>query len=207
MIVVILLSALSGCNWNKSKYPETVKSNLVESDDYIDHALTYDGKGLTYDKSMWYVNDLKDVPLADPHIYVEDGKYYIVGTSDRDNGVIDCYTTVDFVTYTIHKAIYDPTTFEGWEADKAEIYAPEMYCFDGVYYMYYSAMDKGQTDPDGISRRRNSVVVADSPLGPYRPLQNDKVDGLAYPIFLDQNIKFGVLDITVFVDDDKQMYM
>jgi GH43 family beta-xylosidase len=207
MIVVILLSALSGCNWNKSKYPETVESNLVESDDYIDHALTYDGKGLTYDKSMWYVNDLKDVPLADPHIYVEDGKYYIVGTSDRDNGVIDCYTTVDFVTYTIHKAIYDPATFEGWEADKAEIYAPEMYCFDGVYYMYYSAMDKGQTDPDGISRRRNSVVVADSPLGPYRPLQNDKVDGLASPIFLDQNIKFGVLDITVFVDDDEQMYM
>ena len=207
MIVVILLSTLLSCGSNRSKYPETAESNLVEGVDYIDHALTYDGSGLTYDKSMWYVNDLKDVPLADPHVYVEDGKYYIVGTSDRDNNAIDCYTTTDFVSYTRHTSIYNPANFEGWESDAAAIYAPELYCFDGVYYMYYSALDRGQTDPDGISRRRNSVVVADNPLGPYRPLQNDKVDGLNAPVFLDKNVKFGVLDITVFVDDDKQMYM
>ncbi|MBO5714855.1 MAG: family 43 glycosylhydrolase [Clostridia bacterium] len=200
MIAVILLSALSGCVNEKSKYPETVESSLVEGVDYVDHALTYDGNGLTYDDSMWYVNNLKDVPLADPHVYVEDGKYYIVGTSDRDNNVIDCYVTEDFVTYTRHIAIYNPANFEGWEAEKAEIYAPELYCFDGVYYMYYSAKDA-----DGM--RRNSVVVADAPLGPYRPLQNDKVDGLTTPIFLDKNQNFDVLDITVFVDDDKQMYM
>ena len=207
MIVVILLTTLSSCVGTKNKYPETVDSNLVEGVDYIDHALTYDGKGLTYDDSMWYVNNLKDVPLADPHIYVENGKYYIVGTNDRDNGVIDCYVTEDFVNYTRHLSIYDPSNFDGWEAEKAAIYAPELYCFDGVYYMYYSAMDRGQTDPDGTSRRRNSVVVADNPLGPYRPLQNDKVDGLTTPVFLDKNVKFGVLDITIFVDDDDQMYM
>ena len=207
MIVVILLSTLSGCVVTKSKYPENVESNLTEGVDYIDHATTYDGKGLTYDESMWYVNNLKDVPLADPHIYVEDGKYYIVGTNDRDNSVIDCFTTEDFVTYTRHTSIYDPASFDGWEADAAAIYAPELYCFDGVYYMYYSAMDRGQSDPDGTSRRRNSVVVADNPLGPYRPLQNDSVDGLNNPLFLDQNVKFGVLDITIFVDDDDQMYM
>lgn len=201
MIVVMLLSVLSGCGNNeKNKYPETVDSNLVEGVDYVDHALTYDGKGLTYDDSMWYVNELKAVPLADPHVYVENGKYYIVGTSDRDNNVIDCYVTEDFVKYTKHLAIYDPANFDGWEAEKAAIYAPELYCFDGVYYMYYSAIDG-----DGI--RRNSVVVADTPLGPYRPLQNDKVDGLAEPIFLDKNKSFGVLDITIFVDDDGQMYM
>ena len=207
LVLVTILSALAGCGGNKSKYSETVESSLVEGVDYIDHALTYDGDGLTYDESMWYVNDLKDVPLADPHVYFEDGKYYIVGTSDRDNNVIDCYTTMDFVTYQRHNSIYNPASFEGWEAEAAAIYAPELYCFDGVYYMYYSAMDKGQTDPDGISRRRNSVVVADNPLGPYRPLQNDKVDGLTTPVFLDKNVKFGVLDITIFVDDDKQMYM
>ncbi len=200
MIVIVLLSTLSGCFNQKSKYPQSVESNLVEGVDYIDHALTYDGNGLTYDESKWYVNELKDVPLADPHVYVEDGKYYIVGTSDRDNNVIDCYTTEDFLTYTRHTAIYNPSDFEGWEAEKAEIYAPELYCFDGVYYMYYSAKDV-----TGI--RRNSVVVADAPLGPYRPLQNDKVDGLTTPLFLDKNQNFDVLDITVFVDDDKQMYM
>ena len=43
MIVVMLLSVLSGCGNNeKNNYPETVDSNLVEGVDYIDHALTYD---------------------------------------------------------------------------------------------------------------------------------------------------------------------
>ncbi|MBR2381856.1 MAG: family 43 glycosylhydrolase [Clostridia bacterium] len=201
MIAVMLLSVLSGCKKEENKYSESVESNLFEGVDYIDHALTYDGKELTYDDSMWYVNNLKDVPLADPHVYVEDGKYYIVGTTDRDNTVIDCYTTEDFVTYQRHMAIYDPDTFDGWEHDTdPQVFAPELYCFDGVYYMYYSAHDK-----DGI--RRNSVVVADTPLGPYRPLQNDKVDGLTSPIFLDQNTRYGGLDVTIFVDDDGQMYM
>ena len=206
LVIIMILSALSGCI--SPKYPENVDTNLVENVDYVDHAMTYDGKKFEYNEDMWYVNELKAVPLADPHVYYEDGKYYIVGTTDRDTSVVDCYVTEDFVTYKKHMAVYDAKSYDGWEHDEnPQVYAPELYCFDGVYYMYYSAMDKGQTDPDGISRRRNSVVVAANPLGPYEPLQNDEVDGLAAPIFLDQNVKFGVLDITVFVDDDKQMYM
>ena len=207
MIALILVSTLSSCKDKNSQkeeevnYPESVTSNLVDGKDYIDHTSTYDGDGLSYNENMWYVNDLVSVPLPDPQIYEEGGVYYIVGTSDRDSDVIDCYTTEDFVTYELQKAIYDPSAFDGWEAEeKAELFAAEMYCFDDVYYLYYSAHDK-----NGI--RRNSVVVADNPLGPYQPLQNGDVDGLNEPIFLDKNEKFGVLDITVFVDDDEQMYM
>ena len=198
LVIIMILSVFSGCS---TKYPESVESNLVEGEDYIDHSATYNGKNLTYDDSMWYVNELKSVPLADPHVYCENGKYYITGTTDRDNSVIDCYITEDFVTYQRQMDIYDPSAFDGWESDESpQLFAPEVYCFDGVYYMYYSAKDKS-----GI--RRNSVVVADSPAGPYRPLQNDKVDGLTSPIFLDKNKNFEVLDITVFVDDNGEMYM
>lgn len=205
MITLILFSTLTSCKNKNAEdetptYPESVTSNLVEGTDYIDHTSTYDGNGLSYNESMWYVNELKDVPLPDPHVFVEDGVYYIVGTSDRDGNVIDCYTTEDFITYESHYAVYNPASFDGWEADKASIYAPELYCFDGIYYMYYSAFDNS-----GI--RRNSVVVADNPLGPYQPLQKGEVNGLAEPIFLDKNQNFGVLDITIFVDDDGQMYM
>lgn len=200
LVSIMLLSMLSGCDDSAGSYPESVSSNLEEGVDYIDHASTYDDTGLTYDDSMWYINTLDSVPLPDPHVYVEDGVYYIVGTSDRNGNVVDCYSTEDFVTYKRHLSIYDSTIFDGWEAESAAIYAPELYCFDGVYYMYYSAID-------GEGIRRNSVVVADNPLGPYSPLQNDKVDGLAQPIFLDKNKNFDVLDITVFVDDDEQMYM
>lgn len=196
--VLILMAALSACG--KEQYPEYVETALEEGVDYIDHTSTYDGTGLSYDDTMWYVNTLTDVPLPDPHVYVEDGVYYIVGTSDRDGNVIDCYSTEDFVTYERHLAIYDPVQYDGWEADAAAIFAPELYCFDGIYYMYYSAKDSS-----GI--RRNSVVVADNPLGPYKPLQKGKINGLAEPVFLDKNQNFDVLDITVFVDDDDQMYM
>ncbi|MBE6925202.1 MAG: hypothetical protein E7461_00015 [Ruminococcaceae bacterium] len=198
IIIFILITSLPACD--SGKYPKSVSTNLSEGVDYIDHTTTYDGEMLAYDNTMWYVNDLKDVPLPDPHVFVEDGVYYIVGTSDRDGNVIDCYSTEDFVNYERHLAVYDPAQYEGWEAAEAAIYAPELYCFDGIYYMYYSAKDD-----TGI--RRNSVVVADNPLGPYKPLQRGKINGLTEPIFLDKNKNFDVLDISIFVDDDGQMYM
>ena len=205
MIAILLLTTLSGCKDKGGNKVEDVKFNLQGGVDYIDHSTTFDGNEMEYDESMWYVNELKDVPLPDPQVFVEDDVYYIVGTSDRSIGgkygsVIDCYSTEDFVNYEEHLAIYDPAKYGGWEAADAKIYAPEIYCFDGVYYMYYSAIDD-----EGI--RRNSVVVADNPLGPYKPLQNSKVNGLEAPIFLDKNTTLDVLDITVFVDDDEEMYM
>ena len=193
----MIISALSGC---RKKYPETVDKYLTDGVDYIDHTSTYDGDGLTYDETMWYVNKLDSVPLPDPYVFVEDGTYYIVGTSDRDGNVIDCYTTEDFVNYERHTGIYNPASIGSWESSRASIYAPELYCFDGMYYMYYSALDKS-----GI--RRNSVVVADNPLGPYEAVRNGSVNGLAEPVFLDKNSSFDVLDITVFTDDNGEMYM
>ncbi len=199
LLIIMIFSVLTSCGGNKG-YPESVESQLKENVDYVDHTSTYDGESLTYDETMWYVNKLDSIPLPDPYVYVEEGTYYIVGTSDRDGNVIDCYTTEDFVNYERHTAVYTPADFDGWEAKKADIYAPELYCFDGIYYMYYSAKDS-----KGI--RRNSVVAADNPLGPYKPIQKGSVNGLAEPLFLDKNQNFDVLDITVFVDDDGEMYM
>ena len=175
---------------------------LIEGKDYIDHTTLYDGNIYEYDDTMWYINELKDVPLPDPYVYEEDGVYYIVGTSDRTIGkVVDCYVTEDFYSYERYE-IYSPQKYNGWENDDdPAIYAPEIYKFDGKYYMYYSANDS--TSPKTV--RRNSVVVADNPIGPYKPIQNNKVNGLNEPIF-NFDTKRG-LDITVFEDDDGQLYM
>ena len=181
--------------------PNNIKGCLVENEDYIDLTSSYDGKSFSYNESLWYMNDLSDVPLPDPHIYVEDGTYYIVGTSDRSVNTVDCYVTTDFVNYELYKDIYDPSLYNGWE-DRAQalIFAPEIYCFDGVYYMYYSAKDSSLI-------RRSSVVVADNPLGPYKPLVNDEVDGLNNPLFHNSDYLKRSLDATVFTDDDGRMYM
>jgi len=90
--------------------------------------------------------------------------------------------------------------YNGSENENAAVYAPEIYCFDGVYYMYYSANDEA-----GV--RRCSVVVADHPAGPYRPLVNDEVDGLNAPLFRNENHPARALDATVFTDDNGKRYM
>ena len=177
------------------------KDYLTENEDYIDLASKYNGKSIDYNESLWYINYLKDVPLPDPHVYVEGDTYYIVGTSDRDPNVVDCYVTTDFVNYELYTEIYNPVLYDGWE-NRAEalIFAPEIYCFDGVYYMYYSAKDQDMN-------RVCSVVVADNPLGPYEPLVNDEVDGLSAPLLHNAEYVNRALDATVFTDDDGKLYM
>lgn len=205
--------SLFSCNNNSTKeptpektptpevsYSKNAESNLEENVDFISHAATFDGNKFSYDQSKWYMNNLDKVPLPDPHIYYEDGVFYIVGTCDMSTDIIACYTTLDFNTFEYAGEIYNPKKYGGWENSRPQIYAPEMYCFDGVYYLYYSALTKA-------SVRENSVVYATSPLGPYKPIVNDEVDGLNNPLFLDKNDRNAVLDSTIFVDDDNTMYM
>ena len=201
IIFFVLATVLVACTPQGPVDEPKPKEYLIENEDYIDVTSSYDGEGFEYDETLWYMNQLKDVPLPDPHVFVEDDMYYIVGTSDRNNNVVDCYVTSDFVHYELHEAIYNPALYDGWE-DKSEasVYAPEIYCFDGVYYLYYSAEDETKI-------RRNSVVVADNPLGPYEPLVNNEVDGLNNPLFHNSEYTKRALDATVFTDDDGKMYM
>ena len=196
-ILLILSIILVSCGFEETP----AKNYLHEDEDYIDLNSQYDGESIEYDESLWYVNNLKDIPLPDPYVYVENGTYYIVGTSDRNPDMVDCYVTTDFVNYELHTAIYNPVLYDGWEdRNEALVFAPEIYCFDDVYYMYYSAKDQNL-------KRRCSVVVADNPLGPYKPLVNDEVDGLNNPLFHNPDYVKRGLDATVFVDDDGKMYM
>ena len=205
-MICVLAMLLSSCVTPKESTTQTEptqvikKDHLVENEDYLDIASTYDGDGLEYNETMWYMNKLEDVPLPDPYIFVEGDTYYIVGTSDRSVNTVDCYVTTDFVTYELHPDIYDPLLYDGWEDEEALVFAPEIYCFDGVYYMYYSAKDS-------TLMRKCSVVVADNPLGPYKPLVNNEVDGLNNPLLHNSDYFKRALDTTIFVDDDGKMYM
>ena len=50
---------------------------LIEGQDYVDHAMAYDGEKFIYDDTKWYINELDKVPLPDPHVFVEDDTYYM----------------------------------------------------------------------------------------------------------------------------------
>lgn len=204
VLIILGFVALCSCDGKETEvsFSNSTTSNLVVESDYTNHSNAFDGQSFIYDNKMWYINDLKDVPLPDPQVYVENDLYYIIGTSDRNNNVVDCYVTEDFVNYETHFAIYDPAMYNGWERNSSPtIFAPEMYYFNGTYYLYYSAIDDA-----GV--RRNSVVISDNPLGPFEPLVNETVNGLSEPIFQDPyNVYNAVLDSSIFVDDNNEMYM
>ena len=171
---------------------------MKEFIDYINH-LNDQTDESSFNTKMWYVNNLNKVPLPDPQVMYEDGVYYIVGTTDTNIKVIDCYSTTDFVNFTCHEKIYDPSLYNGWEAENPLIFAAELYKLEGRYYLYYSAESKYDR------LRYCSVVVADNPLGPYLPIVNETVDGLNHPVF--ESLGKDLLDATIFIDDDNKMYM
>ena len=80
-IKILTILTLTSCSFTNSSeevsFNTSAESFLVEGVDYIDHANTFDGYEFEYDQSMWYINNLHDVPLPDPHVFYEDGKYYI----------------------------------------------------------------------------------------------------------------------------------
>ena len=104
--------------------------------DYINH-LNDQTNESSFNTKMWYVNNLDKVPFPDPQVFYEEGVYYIVGTTDYNISVIDCYTTTDFVNFERHEKLYDPSLYNGWESDNPLIFAAELYKLDGRYYLYY----------------------------------------------------------------------
>ena len=210
----VVLFTLVGCNnavSNNSSLKESskeepftnkIEAKLSEGEDYIDHEVYYGTDDFEYDTSMWYINKLDKVPLPDPHVFEEEGVYYIVGTNDAGQcRYVDCYITTDFVEFEFVSKIFDPSKYNGWEnKENPTIYAPEIFEVDGYYYMYYSAKENTKK-----GTRRNSVVRAEDPLGPYEPIIEGDINGLDAPLF--NHDEDRGLDATLFIDDDGKMYM
>jgi len=193
-----ILLALVSCQSNPS-------SGLTEADKarpepsevlYNDYRDTDD-----YDYSKYFYNKNYNLNLPDPFVIEEDGVYYIYGTTDRvgSNGV-DCYSTTDFHTFTRHMNIYNLGS--GWV--KGGIFAVEVYKFNDMYYMYYSANDEN-------SSRALNVAVSSSPTGTFNDYVG--VDANGNNINLKQNkwlvdpSGYAPLDQTLLVDDDGSLYL
>lgn len=116
--------------------------------------------------------------MADPYIYVENGTYYCYGTR-TDHG-IEVFTSNDMYNWQRRGFALKRADSHGTKW----FWAPEVYCFDNKYYMYYSAGE------------RLYVATADSPLGPFK-------DAVDTPMMGDVRS----IDSSVFTDDDGQQYI
>ena len=125
--------------------------------------------------------EASQVPLADPYILLENGKYYAYGTHDA-NG-IRCYSSDDLRTWKDEGLALSKTntTEQQW------FWAPEVYHVNGHYIMYFSANE------------HLFAATADSPKGPFKQVGSYQMEKLI------GNEK--CIDSHVFFDDNGKAYV
>ena len=107
---------------------------------------------------------LDEIQIRDPFVFVEDGKYYLYGSTDTDiwrsKGVgFTCYVSRDLREFECLGNVFDrPQGYWG----KINFWAPEMQKYKGKYYLFASFKAEGVC-------RGTAVLKADRPEGPFRP--------------------------------------
>jgi len=119
---------------------------------------------------------VSQVPLADPYILLDGGKYYAYGTHSSDG--IECYSSVNLREWKYEGlALHKSNTTEN-----EKFWAPEVYRLNGRYIMYYSANE------------HLYAAASDSPKGPFKQVGTYQMNN----VMGDEKC----IDSSVFFDDD-----
>lgn len=108
---------------------------------------------------------INEIHIRDPFILVENGKYYLFGSTDPNIwggkcSTFSCYISEDLINFSEPITAFErPDDFWGDE----NYWAPEVHKYLGKYYMFASFFAKEKT-------RACHILVADRPEGPYNPL-------------------------------------
>ncbi len=133
-------------------------------------------------------NPLPITNIGDPYILKDRGRYYLYATSLPDGFYV--WQSDDLTHWSAPSVCYRKQAHSFGSRD---FWAPEVYCFGGRYFLYYTAQWKKSEDED----LRIGLAIADSPLGPFLDTGDE-------PLF---DPGYGVLDAHVFVDDDGRKYL
>ncbi|MBR2407354.1 MAG: family 43 glycosylhydrolase [Lachnospiraceae bacterium] len=133
----------------------------------------------------------EDINIRDPFVLVHDGKYYLYGTRGAtcwgEADGFDCYVGTDLEEFEgPFEVFHKPEEF----APHRNYWAPEVYEYNGAFYMFASFFT------DGVGRGTH-CLRAESPLGPFVPYS----DGSLTPK------EWASLDGTLYVDTDGTPYM
>ncbi len=135
-----------------------------------------------------YKNPIGKIPfhIGDPFIYYHNGKYYLTGTTDQNEG-FRLFSSNDFLDWD----------FCGWALKKDEkskgishFWAPEVRFYNNKFYLTYSSLHKEK------GRFLMSLAVSDNPSGPFVDLYSPWFD-----------FGFAAIDGHIFVDDDERVYL
>ncbi len=124
--------------------------------------------------------------FPDPHIVQDGDTFYAYATHNSAAG-FQIMSSKDLVSWTHLGGVNVPEWSDG------QLWAPEVYKWNGKWYMFYSARDKE-------SRKRDlAVSVADKPTGPYRFLSK-LVLGTSENSGPDEN---GAIDPNIHIENGK----
>ncbi|HHV09669.1 MAG TPA: family 43 glycosylhydrolase [Clostridiales bacterium] len=105
---------------------------------------------------------ISEINISDPFVLPANGKYYIYGTRGATRWTagtgFDCYVSDDLKNWSEPVEIFHKP--EGFWADKS-CWAPEVYLYNGAYYMFATFKDTTKFGGTAILR-------ADTPLGPFQ---------------------------------------
>lgn len=133
---------------------------------------------------------------ADPAPMVYNDRVYLYTSHDEDSTVNNfftmydwrCYSSADMVNWTDHGAVASLTDL-AWQTKTNGAWAPHCIERDGRFYLYVPIHGEGI-----------SVLVSDSPTGPFR-------DPLGHRLIADNVDIWHDIDPAAFIDDDGQVYL
>jgi hypothetical protein len=104
-----------------------------------------------------------DIQIRDPFVFVEDGRYYLFGSTDTNiwtSGTgFDMYRSGDLADFAGPFPVFRPP--QGFWSEK-NFWAPEIHKYRGAYYMFATFKPKA-------GRRGTAVLKSGAVAGPYEP--------------------------------------
>ncbi len=80
----------------------------------------------------------KDLHIRDPFVYLENERYYLVGTTGDDSwghgSDLTLYTSKDLESFEVLGCMVEKDSLSGY----TNIWAPELHCYNGKYYLIVS---------------------------------------------------------------------
>lgn len=199
ILLILSTFGMSACSNNKENNSQDIKYQKYEKStiNFNDNSKDLD----TFDKSIYYINDLK-TDMGDPFIVYDNGFYYAYGT--RGGQSFHCFRSSNLQDWV---RIGDCFVPENASWGKTDLWAPDIQKIGDKWYLYYTAKC---VYADGSEHPQLGVAIADRPTGPFRQYTGINANGekvtLADTPFkgLEKNT---ILDSTVFQDDNGELYM
>lgn len=172
--ILLACFALVGCNKQEKANNTTTAKTYTE----IENGRTRPG---------YYYTNYITTGAADPFILEHDGIYYLYSTGGSKFTV---RTSLDLCFWTAQSEPVISLSDLGWAKDKG--WAPEMYEYNGKFYMIFSACSH-----EGI--HSIEIAVCDTPNGKFKPLKPGE------PFYSIEG--YSLIDGSLFFDDDGRVYM